>query len=378
MKTETLCRYQDKCSGCQYLEISLQEQHQLKKQHLRGLLQKALIPFSGPLELSSPAPFGLRDRIDVVFERGALGLYEKQTRQILDIEKCPQLSPELQSWLTEVRRVRWPLQKGSLRLRIGPQGQKGLWLDFANVDIKHLLEEKNLLQELLSKAVVEIGQRRKILNRVGDTLKLRDPEPQVWFQSRIAGEPVDLYCSVGSFTQTGFKANEALTSLIEEWLDQVGAKHILEFGSGIGNLSFPALGKNRFLTACEIDKGALAGFQKSLEMVSQRPGFRDLRERVRVLQGDFQNRNPQDFGRYDTVLVNPPRSGLKEFLTPLMEIAKKPKYFLYMSCFPESFTEDGQRLVAAGYQLQKLQIVDQFPQTKHYEILSLWEIKPLL
>lgn len=366
------CQYQNQCSGCQLLGIPLSQQHQRKKDELSALLKSAGIVWNGDIGLSSPAPAGLRDRVDFVYENGALGLYEKGSRQVLDLEICKQLSPELQEWLSEVRNIRWPIKKGSLRLRVGPQKQKGLWLDFANVDVKTLLDEKNILLGLMERAHIEIGQRHKVLHLVKDQLKLKDPEPRVWFQTYIGPQSVDLFCSIGSFTQPGHRANQELGKIIESWLDQVSAKHILEFGSGIGNLSFPALGHKRRLTACEIDRDALAGFARSLENLSQQPGFEDIQERVQIQQGDFQNRNPQKFGDYDTVLVNPPRSGLKEFLTPLIQETKKPKYFLYMSCFPESFTQDSQRLQEAGYHLQKLQIVDQFPQTTHYEVLSLW------
>jgi len=368
------CKYKEKCSGCQYLGLTLEEQHQHKVRELSDLLAGAQIPFKSSIDLVSPGAAWLRDRADLVWEQGRLGLYEKNTRQILDIEQCQQMSPALQAWLAEVRKVNWPIRKGSLRLRVGPQGQRGIWLDFANVDVKALLDEGTLLRGLLNQAVVEIGQRHKILTLVDGVLKLKDPMPQVWFQTSLAGHAVDLYCSIGSFTQTGFVANAALTSVIEQWLSETGARHVLEFGSGIGNLSFPALGRDRQLTACEIDREALAGFEKSLESLSQLPDFSNLRERVKIQQGDFQNRNPQDFNNYDTVLVNPPRSGLKEFLAPLVEEAHKPQNFLYMSCFPESFIADAARLKSAGYELQKLTIVDQFPQTTHYEVLSLWQL----
>lgn len=373
------CKYKEKCSGCQYLDLPLEEQHQLKIRELTDLLRRAQIPFKRPIDLISPAPAGLRDRVDLVWNEGLLGLYEKDTRKIVDIEECRQLSPALQTWLAEVRNIRWPIRKGSLRLRVGPDGQRGLWLDFANVDVKSLLDERELLLGLISSgAVVEIGQRHKVLADVDGLLKLKDPVPRVWFRSFAAGTPVDLYCSIGTFTQPGIAANAALTGVIDRWLEAVGAKHILEFGSGIGNLSFPALGRDRRLTACEIDREALAGFERSLETLTEVPGFSDVRERVTIQQGDFQNRNPQDFNDYDTVLVNPPRSGLKEFLTPLVSATgagTKSKNFLYMSCFPESFIADGMRLQNAGYELREVTIADQFPQTKHYEVLSLWGLK---
>ncbi|HEY8271966.1 MAG TPA: methyltransferase [Pseudobdellovibrionaceae bacterium] len=370
------CKYKKECSGCQYLDLSLQEQQHLKTQALSGLLRDFKIPFKSAINLTSLGPAWLRDRVDLVFNsvgtEGVLGLYKKNSREILDIEQCQQLSPQLQAWLSEIRKIHWPIRKGSLRLRVGPQRQKGIWLDFANIDIKNLLEEKTILSNLLNCAVVEIGQKHKVLQFVNGRLKLKDAEPQVWFQSFIETQAVDLFCSIGNFTQTGIQANRDLTKVISQWLEEIHSQHILEFGSGIGNLSFPALGYARKLTACEIDRGALAGFEKTLQKLSQVPGFEKIRERVEIQQGDFQNRNPQKFAEYDTVLVNPPRSGLKEFLNPLITETKKPKYFLYMSCFPESFVLDGQRLQQAGYSLQKLNIVDQFPQTTHYEILSLW------
>jgi 23S rRNA (uracil1939-C5)-methyltransferase len=372
------CKYKDKCSGCQYLELPLEEQHQRKAKELSDLFRSAQIPFNSPIDVVSPAPSGLRDRADLVWESGALGLYEKYSpghqKRVLDLEQCQQMSPALQAWLTEVRQIQWPIKKGSLRLRVGPQGQRGIWLDFANVDIKALLDEKNLLLDLMNRATVEIGQRHKVLAVMDGVLKLREPVPQVWFQSFIGTRAVDLYCSIGTFTQPGFQANAALTKIIDAWLTEVNSKRVLEFGSGIGNLSFPALGKDRHLVACEIDSEALAGFKKSLEILSRQSGFSGISERVTIQQGDFQNRNPQDFKNYDTVLVNPPRSGLKEFLAPLIAESRKPQNFLYMSCFPESFVMDAEKLVAAGYQLKKITIVDQFPQTTHYEVLSLWHL----
>lgn len=324
---------------------------------------------------------GLRDRADLVVENGRLGLYQKAglsaAREVVDIAECAQFSSPLQSWFNEVRKLSWPVQKGSLRLRVGPQGQRGIWLDFANVDIKKILDEKTWLRALQAQAFVEIGQRHKVPALVPqddqEVYKLKDPVPQVWFQTWIDGRTVDLYSTVAGFTQPSLQANRSIAAAIGRWLDEVQAKRILEFGSGIGNLSFPALAKDRTLTACEIDELSLLGFRRSLEALSRTSDFSRVEERVTILRGDFQRKHPQDFGRFDTVLVNPPRSGLKDFLAPLLSAGKeKPLHFLYMSCYPESFVEDGVRLQAAGYEIDQLQILDQFPQTDHYEVLSLW------
>ena len=74
--------------------------------------------------------------------------------------------------------------------------------------------------------------------------------------------------------------------------------------------------------------------------------------------------------------MNPPRSGLKDFLTPLMAIDnnQRPKDFVYMSCFLDSFSLDAKKLIEMGYQLLEISIVDQFPMTEHFEILSRWRL----
>jgi 23S rRNA (uracil1939-C5)-methyltransferase len=45
-----------------------------------------------------------------------------------------------------------------------------------------------------------------------------------------------------------------------------------------------------------------------------------------------------------------------------------------MSCYPESMMMDLQKLIQLGYALEKISIVDQFPQTAHYEVLALLKI----
>jgi 23S rRNA (uracil1939-C5)-methyltransferase len=65
------------------------------------------------------------------------------------------------------------------------------------------------------------------------------------------------------------------------------------------------------------------------------------------------------------------------FLDPLSKTDKRqrPKFFIYMSCFPDSLAYDIERLQSYGYDTKNLTIIDQFPQTKHYEVLALLQRK---
>ncbi|MNK08045.1 23S rRNA (uracil(1939)-C(5))-methyltransferase RlmD [compost metagenome] len=375
MSDRVLCSYKNECSGCQFLDLSYGEQKNLKVQELKDLLEKFSLPFQGEIQFHSADVAHLRDRLDFSLLNGNLGLYHKEHRDIVDLDICAQLSPALQEWLTEFRRLSWPLEKASFRLRVGPQGQRGAWLDMANIDVKKILDEKSLLQKLQQNSFVEIGQRRKVPALLNDQYKLQDPELQVWFQTWMGEYPVDLYCHVASFTQPSLRANKLIASTISRWTKSNAGARVIEFGSGIGNLTFPALTYAESVTACEIDELSLQGLAKTLEFLPE--SLKHKKEKLKIHRGDFQKKLTQDFSEFDVIMANPPRSGLQNFLRPLEELSneKRPREFIYMSCFPESMVEDMQVLDRCGYKIQELIILDQFPQTKHYEVLTLLQRK---
>ncbi len=115
-----------------------------------------------------------------------------------------------------------------------------------------------------------------------------------------------------------------------------------------------------------MDELALGGLRRSAGA---------LLNKIQINSGNFQvGRKTQetDFSQADLVLVDPPRSGLMGFLDPFAALPKKPEYFLYVSCFAESFSRDAKRLREFGYQLQTIQILDQFPQSLHFELVALF------
>ncbi|QDK45476.1 RNA methyltransferase [Bdellovibrio sp. ZAP7] len=369
------CPYKDTCSGCQLLDQPYSKQVQSKTAELRGLLQSHDLLVPERIEFLSAGTGYLRDRLDFSLQDGRLGLYGKNSREIVDIEICAQLSSELQTWYTEFRKIKWPFSKGSIRLRVGTEGQRGVWLDFANVDIKALLDEQSTLKNLQEQAFVEIGQRRKIPVWNGQEFKLKDPELNVWFTTWMGDLAVKLYCHVASFTQPSLKANKLIADKISSWVNQFPQARIIEFGSGIGNLTLPALTTAKSVLACEIDALSLEGLEKTVLMLPSE--LKSHSQKLTIYRGDFQKKILQDFSQFDGVLANPPRSGLMGFLNPLEKLnqEQRPPFFIYMSCFPESMAKDMQRLQSFGYQIKELAILDQFPQTTHYEVLGLLQRK---
>ncbi len=355
------CAYASFCSGCDALTLDYENQKNLKIAKLKALLENIDLP---KIQFQSFGTHGLRSRMDFTIDNGKFGLYSHLTKHIEDLPLCLQLSESLQKAYEKFRKVPAPIQKGSFRIRVSPSGEVGIWLDFSNEDIKSLLENKTYLEALKGIGHIEIGQKNKSLYvKPNGDWGLTTPELRPWSASVYRGQPVSLKSTIGSFTQPSHISNQWITGKIAEWCTSLEPKNILEFGSGIGNLSFPALAhSNSKLTALEFD--ALS-FQ-ALEANSTALGAID---RMTLLKGDFRKASSIGAGSFDLLLLNPARNGVGE----LLQRNLNPKNVIYMSCYPESFALDIQYLKSQGYSPSEIHIADQFPQTHHMEILSLWQ-----
>lgn len=369
------CIYAGTCSGCSLIALSYSEQTKLKKNDLVRAWQDASVGAELPkIKFVSISNGGLRDRADFILDRRsgstAFGLFNT-SREIMDLENCAQLSPALQKWLTEVRATLPNVNRGSFRIRVSPSGEKGIWLDLANLDVKTLLDEKAQLLKLQNLGFVEIGQKRKKLITRDGELKLGDPELKSWFETYIgeSERPVPLFTTVGGFTQPGFQANRVLIREIRLALKKLDFSHVVEFGSGSGNLTLPFAAQADSVEAYELDTLACEGLKKGLAAAG-------LSQKVKINTGNFQlEKNAPKFSGIDLVVVDPPRSGLMGFLANFKTIQQsdRPRAFLYISCFADSFSKDAAELVQLGYKPDQVTIVDQFPQSPHYEIIALFK-----
>jgi 23S rRNA (uracil1939-C5)-methyltransferase len=366
------CPHEELCGGCQTTNTSYEEQISLKKREFSKKLES--LNFDSQVTLLTLGPHAQRTRTDLTLQQGTLGFYQTNSNKVFSLKTCPHFSKELQNWFNEFSQLQFStIEKGSLRLRVSPSGQKGLWIDFSNKNIKELLEQKQPLEDLLNECIIEIGQKRKRLIYKDHQLKLSEPTPYPWFQTYIQGTPHLLDGFIGSFTQPSWQSNRLIIDALESLLSTLTPSFAIEWGSGIGNLTLPLATVCQKVLALEIDPLLVLNLKNNVS----RSG---LLNRVEIIQGDFHHSNNPLFGPLskaplsdvDLLVVNPPRSGLKKFVELLTPDAFFPMSLIYLSCNEISLIEDGLQLIQRGYQLKRIYLIDQFPQTTHYESMSLW------
>jgi 23S rRNA (uracil-5-)-methyltransferase RumA len=82
--------------------------------------------------------------------------------------------------------------------------------------------------------------------------------------------------------------------------------------------------------------------------------------------GKFLKEHPEFIGSISTLILDPPRAGIAP-KTLLKAIDLGAENIVYISCNPSTQARDAETLAKAGYELQKITLVDQFPHTGHIE-----------
>jgi 23S rRNA (uracil1939-C5)-methyltransferase len=361
METLLDCKFAGKCGGCPQAERPLGELHAEKLAMVRGIFPTAAL---------SHTPGGrVRDRADLTWQEGSLGLYALSADPgadkpgIVDVPECPMMSEALERWLIDYRAKAPPIAKGSVRLRVSPSGQRGVWLDFANADVKRLFDEAEYLRWLSDQAFVEVGQRRKALLWREGRPKLTSPELHPWFETYDAKfAPIPLFGPVGGFSQPGFEANRALVAAVAEVAEAGGSRRWLELFCGNGNFTLALAARGFEVEAVEMDGLALAGLERSL-------AGRDWP--VRIRRSDLYLKAAPDLsGR--GLIVDPPRAGLRELLERIREAP--PDVLIYVSCFTEVFLKDCEALMKIGFKPVQVTGIDQFPYSPNTEWVGLLKL----
>lgn len=373
------CELAGLCAGCPWIEIPTSQQVQMKQESLRTYWKEEGMNASdlGDLPIQDLGLGGLRDRVDLTLHQEAdgmrLGLYDRDHKHIVSMSQCPMMSPELARWFEVFKQHIPQIKLGGLRLRVAPNGDRGLWLHFPNLDINRFLRSGDWLRSMCDLAHLEVGQRRQMVRPSSNGLVLEDLNLLPWFETYLGDEakPQPLFCSTSSFTQVGFVANRALVGRVRQLALSTGAQHWLELGAGIGNFSLPLAADGLAVRALENDPRAIASLRRSLEEAG-------LEKKVEVVQTNMYRKDSNLYNilrRSDAILADPPRSGLRSFFDALQRSRQRPQHFLYVSCAAKTLAADAARLIQMGYTLTQAEGLDHFPQSKHCEWLLLFQAK---
>lgn len=359
------CAIASRCGGCPWYARPLDAQRAAKRETLASALGVLAdgVDWRG---FSETPVLAFRDRLDLRLDEGRLGLLGQEGAGVVDMERCPIATDQVNAALGVLRADLPPagiVQRASVRLR-ARGARVGVWLDLSHLALKGLLDEASWLERATARGwVVELGPKGRRYDQ-----GLVVSTPMAWSETFVDG-PIDLYTTVMGFSQPGAAVNRALVRALLEAVDETDASSALELGAGAGNLTLP-LASRLDVVALELDIAPLmatlvhAGRPELSARITPRAGSFHREAEVPGLVASSYHGHPVDL-----IVCDPPRSGLGTFLSGLATLSKRlrPAHLVYVSCHPEALAKDAVRLGELGYRLRSLRGVDQFPWTPHAE-----------
>ena len=177
---------------------------------------------------------------------------------------------------------------------------------------------------------------------------------------RVGG--IDVTPPPGAFLQATEAGEAALRDAVTEALGDAG--HVADLFAGLGTFALP-LARRAQVHAVEGDAAHCAALAEGWRRAG---GLRPLTAETRDLF-----RRPLDAGelaRFDGVVIDPPRAGAEAQMRALA--ASRVPRIAAVSCNPVTFARDARALVAGGYRLAWVQVVDQFRWSPHVELAALF------
>jgi 23S rRNA (uracil1939-C5)-methyltransferase len=170
-----------------------------------------------------------------------------------------------------------------------------------------------------------------------------------------------------AFFQTNTEMAERLYGLAIDYGAPAGTERVYDLYCGIGTIGLLMAPRVAEVWGLELIEEAIADAIANArlnEIDNTRFFAGDVRLALRELV--------QEAGRPDTVVVDPPRSGLSQKVVRRI-IEAAPRRIVYVSCNPTTLAPNAAQLVEAGYRLRRVRPVDMFPQTPHIECVALLE-----
>ena len=164
----------------------------------------------------------------------------------------------------------------------------------------------------------------------------------------------------GAFLQATPAGEAALLAAVA---DAVGAaRRIIDLFAGAGTFALP-LATRAEVHAVEGDAAMVAALDKGWRMAE---GLKRVTHEARDL---FRRPlEPDEFAHVDAVVIDPPRAGAEAQMATLARSGVP--VIAAVSCNPVTFARDAKLLLAGGYSLDWVQVVDQFRWSAHVELVA--------
>ncbi|WP_338021845.1 23S rRNA (uracil(1939)-C(5))-methyltransferase RlmD [Aliidiomarina quisquiliarum] len=366
------CQHIAECGGCQLQHLNYTGQLNYKeamlKEHLEHAIGDSNIPFE-PYLAAPQQQFGYRRRARLSVpapshNKPYMGFRARGSDEIIKIQDCKTLHPTLNRLVPAIQQQLANMHGnraiGHVELLLNEQATVAT----ATVLIR-MVEALNP-QEQQAWANFSAQQQCDVLAQYNNGFKVIAAVTKQPLELGYFVDNEQLSYGPGEFIQVNPFVNHKMLAQALSWLELTGNETVLELFAGFGNFSIPLAKRCAKVVAVEVaEQQVMRG--NSNATLANCNNLKFVRADLSRLFTDYA------FGKeqIDVLFLDPPRAGAADVVADLSFI--QPSSILYISCNATTFARDAAEIVKQGYRLEKVSMLDMFPQTAHAESMALFK-----
>lgn len=391
-RVQAKCPIARQCGGCQIQEMSYESQLRFKQNLVKNNLERLGGILPGTYELcpiiGMEEPWHYRNKAQFpvgVNREGKLcvGFYAGRTHSIIETETCflgdavnEQVLSVIRDFMTVNKIVPYDEETGSgivrhILIRKGFRtGQVMVCVVINAVKLPH----SDKLVEALASQIEGLASISVNINRENTNVIMGNEIQVLWGKPYIEDYIGDILYRISplSFFQVNPVQTEKLYRKVLEFAGLTGSETVWDLYCGIGTISLFLARNSKQVYGVEIIPQAIDNARENacINNITNAEFFVGKSEEVlpRFFEDEYRKTGVRPTA--DVIVVDPPRKGCEEaLLSTIVEMA--PKRIVYVSCDSATLARDLKILAARGYEVKKVQAVDQFAQTVHVETVVL-------
>lgn len=379
-RVEPKCKIAFQCGGCTLQHLDYEEQLRRKQKKVTDCIERlggitggyVMEPIIG---MENPYYYRNKAQFPVGMKNGklAIGFYAGGSHTIIDTEDCCIQAKENEDI---IRCLRTFLEEENISA-YNEETHEGL--------VRHILTRVGFVTGEIMVCVVINGNDLPNKEKLADKLKdikgmksislninkertnviLGDKIKPVWGEPYITdyiGE-VKFRISPLSFYQVNPVQTRVLYEKALEFAGLEGNETVWDLYCGIGTISLFLAAKAKKVYGVEIIPQAIQDARENARI----NGIENAEFFVGAAEEVLPEKYRQEKIYADVIVVDPPRKGCAESLLDTI-VLMEPKKIVYVSCDPATLGRDLKYLSGRGYELKRVQAVDQFAHTGHCEV----------
>jgi len=324
-----LCPYQDTCGGCDIIHLTEKLQQSFKEEKVNHAMK-----YDKKIELvTSKDEFFYRNKVIFHVENNELGFYEKKSSRLVPIDQCLLVNNKINELIPILKELVKQNPITEIMVRVGNVTNELM------VTIKENIKDYSKLITYTKVLFINnklITKDNTITSYIGDKKYL---------------------VSKDSFFQINPSITKELYDYIREHIRTINSKHVLDLYCGTGTIGIYISDLVNRIIGVEIVKSAVEDAKVNKELNSVK--------NIEFLCGDVSDFTNIIENKVDTIIVDPPRSGLdKKIRNKLLDM--NIKNIIYVSCDLYTLKRDLD-LLKQNYHIEEIKAFDMFPNTHHVE-----------